>query len=83
MTVAMELSRIMIAELNDQQVIFLKETEGERTFPIVIGTHEAFAIDRRLKGQETPRPMTHELLASVIKEMGGRLESNPAMRYYL
>ena len=74
MNVPMELSRILITELGDQQVIFLKEKEGERTFPIMIGTHEAVAIDHRLKGFKFPRPMTHELLANVIKLMGGQLD---------
>lgn len=71
----MELSRIMITDLGDQQVIFLKEKDGERSFPIMIGTNEARAIDRRLKGLPTPRPMTHDLLAGVIEAMGGKLES--------
>ena len=75
MNIPMELSRIMITDLGDQQVIFLKEKEGERSFPIMIGTNEARAIDRRLKGQSTPRPMTHDLLAGIIEAMGGRLES--------
>jgi len=74
MDVAMELSRILITEFGDQQVIFLREKGGQRTFPILIGTSEALAIDRRLKGLGTPRPMTHELLASVIEAMGGRIE---------
>ena len=37
MTVQMELSRIIISEINDQQVVYLKEVEGDRTFPILIG----------------------------------------------
>jgi len=74
MDVPMELSRILITEFGDQQVIFLKEKGGQRSFPILIGTGEALAIDRRLKGIETPRPMTHELLANVIDAMGGRLD---------
>ncbi len=65
----------MITELGDQQVIVLKEIDGQRSFPIMIGTHEALAIDRRLKGLPTPRPMTHELLANVIDALGGQLES--------
>lgn len=73
MDVPMRLSRILIAEHSDQQMIFLKEVDGDRTFPIVIGINEAMAIDRRVKGHELPRPMTHELLANVIEEMGGRL----------
>ena len=75
MNIPMELSRIMITDLGDQQVIFLKEKGGERSFPIMIGSSEARAIDRRLKGLAAPRPMTHDLLADVIKAMGGRLES--------
>lgn len=74
MDVPMELSRILITEYGDQQVIFLREKGGERSFPILIGTMEALAIDRRLKGHQTPRPMTHELLANVIEAMGGKLD---------
>jgi len=74
MDVPMELSRILITEFGDQQVIFLREKGGERSFPILIGTAEALAIDRRLKGVQTPRPMTHELLASVISAMGGQID---------
>ncbi|MFM8802642.1 MAG: bifunctional nuclease family protein, partial [Planctomycetia bacterium] len=37
MSVQMELSRIIISEINDQQVVYLKEVEGDRTFPILIG----------------------------------------------
>jgi bifunctional DNase/RNase len=74
MDVPMELSRILITEMGDQQVIFLREKGGDRTFPILIGTSEALAIDRRLKHIPTPRPMTHDLLANVIEGMGGTLE---------
>ena len=74
MAVQVELKRIIITETSDQQVIFLKEIEGERRFPIVIGSTEALAIDRRLKGMPTPRPQTHELLSDVIEKLGGKLE---------
>src|SRR5687768_2201738 len=55
MSVQMELSKIIISEMQDQQIIVLTEVDGERKFPIVIGSHEALAIDRRLKGQFHPR----------------------------
>lgn len=74
MNVPMELSRILITEFGDQQVIFLKEREGDRSFPILIGTAEALAIDRRLKNIPTPRPMTHDLLANVIQALGGAVD---------
>lgn len=74
MPVQMELSRIFIREMADMQIIELTEVDGERTFPIVIGLPEAFAIERRLKGIEIPRPQTHDLLASAIRELGGELK---------
>jgi len=74
MSVLMELSRIFIREMTDMQIIELTEIGGERTFPIVIGLAEAFAIERRLKGIEIPRPQTHDLLASIIEELDGALK---------
>jgi len=74
MDVEVELSRIIINETSDQQIIVLKERHGERAFPIVIGIVEIFAIDRRLKGIVPPRPMTHDLLASVIDHLGAKVE---------
>jgi hypothetical protein len=60
--------------MQDSQIIVLKEVDGERKFPIVIGSSEAMAIDRRLKSIPTPRPMTHDLLASVIEQLGGVID---------
>ena len=74
MEVEAELSRIIINEMSDQQIIVLKERHGERSFPIVIGIVEIFAIDRRLKGIKPARPMTHDLLANVIENLGARIE---------
>lgn len=74
MSVQMELFRIIISEMNDQQIIMLKEVDGERSFPMVIGTDVAYAIDRRLKGRVSPRPLTHDLLASIIEQLGGEVE---------
>lgn len=77
----MELSRILIRELTDYQLIELREVsedgsanEHARSFPIVIGLPEAQAIERRLQGLPMSRPQTHDLLASVITTMGGSLD---------
>jgi len=72
--VLMELSRIFIREMVDIQFIELTEVDGARSFPIAIGLPEAFAIERRLKDVKIPRPQTHDLLASVIRELGGDLK---------
>ncbi len=74
MPVQMELSRIIISEINDQQVIYLKEVEGDRTFPILIGIFEATSIDRRVKQFNSPRPLTHDLLVQSIEALGGELQ---------
>jgi bifunctional DNase/RNase len=73
-SVQMELRRIIISDMQDRQIIYLKEVDGEREFAIQIGSGEAYAIDRRLKGIPTQRPLTHDLLASVIENLGGKLE---------
>lgn len=65
--VPMELSKIIITETSDHQIIVLKEREGQRSFPIVIGLHEAWAIDRAVKGVTTPRPLTHDLIGNIIE----------------
>ena len=74
MAVQMELTRIIINETSDSHIIFLKEVDGERMFPIVIGLFEATSIDRRVRNQPTPRPLTHDLLASTIDLLGGDVQ---------
>ena len=74
MPVPMELSRIIISEINEQQVIYLKEIDGERSFPILIGIFEATSIDRRVKGYPSPRPLTHDLICSVVEQLGAEFQ---------
>jgi bifunctional DNase/RNase len=66
MEVRMDLAQIVICETRDQQLIVLRERNGQRALPIVIGLTEALAIDRRVKGVKLQRPMTHDLLANTI-----------------
>src|SRR5919201_6704544 len=70
----MELKRIIISEIHDQQVIMLKEIDGDRRFPIVIGIFEATSIDRRVKKMPSPRPLTHDLIANVVDSLGAELQ---------
>ena len=74
MPVQMELKRIIISEIHEQQVIMLKEVDGERSFSIMIGIFEATSIDRRVKRIASPRPLTHDLLNNVIESMGGEIQ---------
>jgi bifunctional DNase/RNase len=70
----MQLARIIISEINDQQVIYLKEVDGDRTFPILIGIFEATSIDRRVKNVASSRPLTHDLLVGIVDALGGELQ---------
>lgn len=70
----MELRRIIISEVDEHQVIVLREVDGERSFPIVIGLFEATSIDRRVKGIQAPRPLTHDLITAVVDLMDGEIQ---------
>lgn len=75
MPVEMQLSKIIISEINENQIVFLKEVDGKREFPILIGIFEATSIDRRVKKTPRPRPLTHDLIAEAVEAMGGELDS--------
>ncbi len=72
--VEVDLSRIIINERSEEQVIVLKEKKGERAFPILIGIYEATAIDRGIKEYRTPRPLTHDLLCSILRSLDVEVE---------
>ncbi len=74
MLVRMELARIIMSEINDQQVVYLREVDGDRSFPILIGIFEATSIDRRVQGHIPQRPLTHDLLKNAIQELGGEIQ---------
>jgi len=77
MPIQMQLARIIISELTESQIIYLREQDGEREFPILIGIFEATNIDRRVKedGYKPPRPLTHDLVVSTAEALGAKVES--------
>ena len=76
MLVKMNLARIVIVDSEDEKMsmIVLREIEGERAFPILIGVNEAYAIDRRLKGIVVQRPLTHDLVVRMIEQLDCQME---------
>lgn len=54
-------------------IVLLEEIYGDRTLPIFIGAPEASAIAFALEGVQVPRPMTHDLLANTLEELGAQL----------
>jgi len=65
---------VLYSLLSRHRIVLLKETEGERYLPIWIGQSESEAIVMRLQETTVPRPMTHDLLCNVIKELGGNIQ---------
>ena len=76
MLVRMCLARIVIVDSEDEKLsmIVLREVDGERAFPIMIGINEAYSIDRRTKQLSVPRPMTHDLIAKLFEVLDYQLE---------
>jgi uncharacterized protein len=56
------------------RVVVLKERDSDRYLPIWIGNNEADAIVIQLQNVSVPRPQTHDLLKSVVTQMGGKVE---------
>src|ERR671923_2577848 len=73
MPVEMVVESIRAHILAPTRVVFLKERRRERYLPIIIGVPEADAIAIKLQNAEVPRPLTHDLLSSMISALGGRV----------
>ena len=61
--------RISYYPPNKGYAVMLKEVEGERQVPIIVGSNEAQAIAMALEGVEMPRPMTHDLMLDIIHSL--------------
>ena len=72
--IEMELNKIIIDEKRQDQVIVLKEKNGVKTLTIVIGLLEASSIKMKLSGIKAPRPLTHDLLYSIIESLKVKVE---------
>ena len=64
---------IRVSLVSHQRVVILKHVESDLYLPIWIGASEADSIAVKMQGVSLPRPLTHDLLASVIDSLGGRL----------
>ncbi len=71
----MVIDSIWVSLMNYQRVVILKEKMADRYLPIWIGPAEADAIAVQLQGVSVPRPLTHDLLRSVIDALGARVSS--------
>ncbi len=72
--IEMNIDSIRVSLMNYQRVVILKEKSAERYLPIWIGPAEADAIAVKLQGANVPRPLTHDLLRSVIDSLGATVK---------
>jgi bifunctional DNase/RNase len=73
--IQVELATIIIDEKNHDQAVVLREKGGARQIPIVIGYLEVTSIQMEISGIEAPRPMTHDLLVSVIDALEAEVQA--------
>jgi uncharacterized protein len=74
MLIEMSIQGLMVDPITNMPIVILKDKEGERKLPIWVGIFEANAIALQIENIATPRPMTHDLLRNVIKDLDGRVE---------
>lgn len=72
--VEMSVDSVRVSVENNQRVVILKDHEGDRYLFIWIANPEAYSILMELQGSTPPRPLTHDLLKSVILELGAKVE---------
>jgi len=72
-TVEARVHGLVFEQKQQQHVVVLRESDGERVLPIWIGPAEALAIQRLLTGQAFPRPLTHDLFALVVEGLHARV----------
>ena len=72
--VEMVVESVRVHMLSSRHVVILKETARDRYLPIWIGPWEASAIAMKLQGLTPERPLTHDLFASTLEELGARID---------
>ena len=70
----MSVDSIRVSPMNYQRVVILRQKESDRYLPIWIGPAEADAIAVKLQDLSVPRPLTHDLLRTVIDTLGGQVQ---------
>src|SRR5918997_7162099 len=74
MQIEMTIKGLMVDPITNMPIIILRDEEGQRVLPIWVGIFEANAIALQIENIATPRPMTHDLLRNIIKDLDGTVE---------
>ncbi|MEO6912998.1 MAG: bifunctional nuclease family protein [Candidatus Baltobacteraceae bacterium] len=70
----MKVDKLGIDLLTHDPVVILKDLEGTRFLPILIGPFEATSIALALEGAPVPRPLSHDLMRAILEQLSVRLE---------
>jgi bifunctional DNase/RNase len=74
MLIEMTIKGLMIDPITNMPIVMLKDVQGTRMLPIWVGIPEANAIAMQMENVATQRPMTHDLLRNVIRDLDGTVE---------
>ena len=74
MAIRMEVKALIVDPIANMPVVILRDAEEKNFLPIWVGVFEANAIALQMEGITTPRPMTHDLLRNIIREISGKVE---------
>ena len=70
MQIEMSIKGLMVDPITNMPIVILRDKDGQKVLPIWVGIFEANAIALKLENIDTPRPMTHDLLQSIINDAG-------------
>jgi bifunctional DNase/RNase len=70
----MVIKGLMVDPVTNMPIVILRDKDGERVLPIWVGVFEANAIALQIENIATPRPMTHDLLRNVIRDLNGSVQ---------
>lgn len=74
MQIEMTIKGLMVDPVTNTPIIILRDEQGQRVLPIWVGLFEANAIALQIENVSTPRPMTHDLLRNVIRDLQAAVE---------
>jgi uncharacterized protein len=74
MQITMTIKGLMVDPVTNMPIIILRDEAGGRVLPIWVGIFEANAIALQIENITTPRPMTHDLLRNVIRDLNGTVQ---------
>jgi bifunctional DNase/RNase len=70
----MTIKGLMVDPVTNTPIIVLRDEDGQKVLPIWVGVFEANAIAVQIENVQTPRPMTHDLLRNIIRDLHATLD---------